>query len=47
VADKSRVTVLESDGQIIWVVGHRLDNRYKVSPETRKVIRFLVTPYFA
>jgi len=46
-ADKSRVTVLESDGQIIWVVGYRLDNRCKVTPETRKVIRFLVTPYFA
>lgn len=46
-ADKSRVTVLESDGKIIWVVGHRMDNRYSVTPETRKVIRFLVTPSFA
>jgi len=46
-ADKTNVTVLESDGQIIWVVGHRIDNRYKVTPETRRLIRFLVTPYFA
>ncbi len=46
-AEKSRVTVLESEGQIIWVVGHRIDNRYKVTSETRKLVRFLVTPYFA
>jgi tRNA(Ile)-lysidine synthase len=46
VADKSRVTVLESGGEIIWVVGHRIDNRYKLAPDTRRIIVFSVTPYF-
>jgi tRNA(Ile)-lysidine synthase len=46
VADKSRVTVLESGGEIIWVVGHRIDNRYKIAPDTRRVMVFSVTPYF-
>lgn len=37
---KDSVTVLESDGEIIWVVGHRLDNRYKLTSHTAQSITF-------
>lgn len=31
---KNRLLVLESDGNIAWVVGHRIDERYKISSNT-------------
>lgn len=45
-ADKNGISVLESGGEIIWVVGHRIDNRYKITPATQSVITFTVRPYF-
>src|SRR5690606_27509373 len=45
-ADKNGISVLESEGEILWVVGHRIDNRYKITPDTRSVIKFTVQPYF-
>ncbi|HEY9008302.1 MAG TPA: tRNA lysidine(34) synthetase TilS [Ohtaekwangia sp.] len=46
VADKDTVTVLESQGEIIWVAGHRIDNRYRITETTREVITFRVSPHF-
>lgn len=37
--DKKRVWILESDGNIIWVVGMRIDDRYKVTPSTQRVLQ--------
>ena len=34
---KNRLRVLESDGQIAWVVGLRVDDRFKVTPKTRQI----------
>jgi tRNA(Ile)-lysidine synthase len=34
---KNKQTVLISDGKIVWVVGFRIDDRFKVTPETREV----------
>ncbi len=36
--DKDHVTVLESAGEIIWVVGFRIDDRYKVTQKTSEVL---------
>jgi tRNA(Ile)-lysidine synthase len=36
---KESVPVLESHGNIVWVCGVRLDNRYRVLPSTRNVLR--------
>jgi len=35
---KAEVTVLESAGEIAWIVGHRISDRFKVTPDTRRVI---------
>lgn len=35
--EKDNSWVLESNGQIIWVVGQRMDDRYKISPQTKKI----------
>lgn len=38
-ADKEKVFVLTSDSEIVWVIGHRIDNRYKVDKGTQKIFR--------
>jgi len=43
VSDKETITVLESDGKVVWVVGHRIDDRFKLSANTSAMIRFTVT----
>lgn len=37
--DKDVATVLESNGEIIWVVGYRIDNRYKITDQTKEVLQ--------
>ena len=45
--DKEGVTVLESAGEIIWVVGYQISNRFKITPATKCVLRITVTqPHF-
>jgi len=46
VADKKSITVIESAGQIVWVVGERIDNRFKITPKTRQAVVFQLVPYF-
>ena len=35
---KERVKVLESCGNIVWIVGERIDDRFKVTASTRRVL---------
>ena len=35
---KKECLILQSGKDIIWVVGHRIDDRYKVSPATKRVL---------
>jgi tRNA(Ile)-lysidine synthase len=44
IADKERVWVMESDGEIIWIAGWRIDNRYKITKKTKRVIQMNWTP---
>jgi tRNA(Ile)-lysidine synthase len=42
VADKEKVWILESAGRILWVVGRRIDDRVKVTPATREILKISV-----
>lgn len=39
--DKSAVQIFESDKNIIWIAGYRVDNRFKVSDDTKRVMRIV------
>ena len=39
--DKRRQFVVTNRGDIVWVVGRRIDDRYKVDPSTRNVLRIV------
>lgn len=43
VADKENATVVESDGKIVWVAGYRIDDRYKLTPNTVAMVKFSLT----
>ena len=40
---RRRIPLLLSEGQIIWVIGTRIDERYRVTPETRRLFKVVVT----
>lgn len=40
---KRRLLLLESDQKIAWVVGHRIDNRFKITDDTQKVLQITKT----
>lgn len=46
VADKESVTVIESGEAIVWVAGHRIDDRFKITADTRRVLSLRLEPYF-
>jgi tRNA(Ile)-lysidine synthase len=42
VIDKEKVWILASGSEIVWIVGKRIDNRFKITPETRKILELKV-----
>lgn len=36
--DRDKVPVVLSDNKIVWVAGHRIDDEFKVTPTTRRVL---------
>lgn len=37
--EKYEIPILESDGTIVWICGKRLDERFKVTPQTQQYIK--------
>jgi tRNA(Ile)-lysidine synthase len=42
VSQKEKITVLESSGRIVWVVGYRISDDCKITPSTRSSVRIKV-----
>ena len=38
-SEKSQIWVLESENRILWVVGKRIDDRFKVTAKTKDVMK--------
>jgi tRNA(Ile)-lysidine synthase len=43
ISEKKKTWVLTFRNEIVWVVGKRLDNRFRVTPNTKKVLKLTVT----
>ncbi len=37
--EKDEVWILQSGGDIIWIIGHRVDNRYRVTKKTKTIFK--------
>jgi tRNA(Ile)-lysidine synthase len=42
--DKQRVWILESGGNIVWVIGMRIDHRYRITTATRSILQITYHP---
>ena len=38
---KKRIMVLLSKDSIVWVAGHRIDDRFKINSKTRKILKII------
>lgn len=40
--ERKRIPLILSGNEIIWVAGHRIDERYKLTPDTRSILKVTV-----
>jgi tRNA(Ile)-lysidine synthase len=43
--DKENALILESGGKIIWIIGERIDNRFRITGSTRKILLIEATKH--
>lgn len=42
--EKQKTWLLLSEEHIVWIIGHRLDDRFKVSEDTNKILKIIYKP---
>jgi tRNA(Ile)-lysidine synthase len=42
IPEKEKVCLMTHEDEIVWVIGHRIDNRFKISDNTQKVLKITV-----
>lgn len=45
--ERDKIPLLTSANNIVWVIGYRLDDRYKVDKNTRRVLKLDIKPYLS
>ncbi|MCX8027098.1 MAG: tRNA lysidine(34) synthetase TilS [Thermodesulfovibrionales bacterium] len=40
--ERDTVPILTSNGNIVWIVGYRTDERYKIDKDAKRVLRFII-----
>lgn len=43
IPEKENCWILYSNGKVVWITGHRIDNRFKITSETKQVLRITIS----
>ena len=43
--ERRTIPLLLSDNDIIWVIGLRIDERFKITKDTKKILKVTATPF--
>jgi tRNA(Ile)-lysidine synthase len=44
VPEKERIWIIASGKNIVWIMGHRIDHRFRITPSTSRVLRLRFQP---